>query len=142
MPMQIIASEGVFGPAAEQVVFAQLTELLLELNGLSGHPFMTPNIIGEVTVIPKDRTFSGGKATDIVVFELKVPGIVLPTRELQLAWIERATQIIVEAAAGKVTKERVWGNVVHAVDGLWGIGGHAYSNDELAAALSGQTAAD
>lgn len=140
MPMQIIASEGVFTLSASQEVFARLTDLLLELNDLSGSEFMSRNVIGEVTIIPKNCTFSGGEPTDIVIFELKVPSIVLPTRESQLAWIERATDIIIEAAAGKVGKDRVWGNVVHAIDGLWGINGHAYTNQELGAVLTGQTA--
>jgi len=90
-----------------------------------------------VTVVPKGRTFSGGKPTEIVIFELKVPSIVLPGRDGQRAWIARSTDIIVEAAAGKLDKDRVWGNVVHAVDGLWGINGRAYGNDELGAVLAG-----
>lgn len=140
MPLRIIASEGVLTPSAEQDVFAQLTDLLLELNDLSGNNFMTANVIGEVTIIPKGRTFSGGQPAEIVIFELKVPSIVLPTRDSQRAWIERGTEIIFEAAAGKVQRDRVWGNVVHAVDGLWGINGHAYANAELGAVLGGQTA--
>ena len=140
MPVQVIATEGVFTASAEQEVFAKLTDLLLELNGLSRNKFMAPNIIGEVTTIPKGRTFSGGKPTTIVIFELKVPSIVLPNRDLQLAWIERGTAIILEAASGKISKDRIWGNVVHAIDGLWGINGHAYTNTELGAVLSGQTA--
>jgi len=140
MPMEIIATEGVFTPTAAQEVFAKLTDLLLELNGLSENEFMAPNIIGEMTIVPKGRTFSGGKATEIAIFELKVPAIVLPTREAQLAWIERGTRIILEAAAGKLDRDRVWGNVVHAVDGLWGINAHAYTNEELGAVLSGRAA--
>lgn len=140
MPVQVIATEGVLTASAEQEVFAKLTDLLLELNGLSGSTFMAPNVIGEVTIVPKGRTFSGGKPTAMVIFELKVPSIVLPTRDLQLAWIERGTAIILEAAFGKISKDRIWGNVIHAIDGLWGINGHAYTNTELGAVLSGQTA--
>ncbi len=139
MPIQVIATEGVLTESAEQEVFAKLTELLLELNGLSGNKFMTPNVIGEVTLVPKGRTFSGGKPMALVIFELKVLSMVLPNRDLQRAWIDRGTTIILEAAAGKVTKDRIWGNVVHAVDGLWGINGHAYTNTELGAVLSGQS---
>lgn len=138
MPIQVIATEGVLTESAEQEVFAKLTDLLLELNGLTGNKFMTPNVIGEVTLVPKGRTFSGGKPTAIVIFELKVPSTVLPNRDLQRAWISRGTAIILKAASGKVSKDRIWGNVVHAVDGLWGINGHAYTNAELGAVLSGQ----
>ena len=48
---------------------------------------MTPNVIGEVTIVPKGRTFSGGRPTDIAVFELKVPSFVLSTQALKDAWI-------------------------------------------------------
>lgn len=140
MPIQVIASEGVLSASAEQEIFTKLTDLLLELNGLSKSTFIKPNIIGEITIIPKGRTFSGGKPTAIVIFELKVPSIVLPTRDLQLAWIQRATEIVLEAASGTISKDRIWGNVTYAVDGLWGINGHAYTNSELGAVLAGQAA--
>ena len=77
MPIQIIVPEGVLTPSAEADAFRKLTELLLRLHGLTGNTFMTPNVIGEVTVAPKGRTFSGGKPTEIAIFELKVPSFVL-----------------------------------------------------------------
>jgi hypothetical protein len=136
MPLQVITTEGVLDDAQQQAVFAQLTDLLLELNDLTGHPVMTPNVIGEVTVLPKGRTYAGGQLSEIVIFELKVPAIVLPTRDSQLAWVKRGTEIIVKAAAGKITSDKVWGNVSHAVDGTWAINGHAYTNDELVSVLA------
>jgi hypothetical protein len=32
--------------------------------------------------------------------------------------------------------EETWVNILHAVDGAWGIGGRAWTNDELLAAAS------
>ena len=87
MPIQIIVPEGALTPVAEAETFRKLTELLLRLHGLTGNRFMTPNVIGEVTVVPRGRTFSGGEPADIAVFELKVPSFVLPTQELKDAWI-------------------------------------------------------
>lgn len=137
MPLQLIASEGTFNATAEKAVFKELTALLLELNGLTGNAFMTPNVIGEITIVPADRTFSGGSPAPIVILELKVPSIVLPTRELQLDWIAKATDILVEHSSSQISKKQVWANVTHAIDGLWGIAGHAYTNEELGQALSG-----
>ena len=114
----------------------QLTELLLRLHGLTGNRFMTPNVIGEVTVVPKGRTFSGGKPADIAVFELKVPSFVLPTRELKDAWISEGTAIIEEAAQGRIKRENIFANVSYAVEGAWGIGGKAFSNAELGSAVA------
>jgi hypothetical protein len=134
MPIQIIVPEGALTPAAEAEAFRKLT--LLRLHGLTGNRFMTPNVIGEVTVVPKGRTFSGGEAADIAVFELKVPSFVLPTQELKDAWISEGTMIIEEAARGRIKREHIFANVNYAVEGAWGIGGKAYSNAELGSAVS------
>jgi hypothetical protein len=141
MPIQIIVPEGALTPAGEAEAFRKLTDLLLRLHGLSGNRFMTPNVIGEVTVAPKGRTFSGGTPTDIAIFELKVPSFVLPTQELKQAWIAEGTAIIEEAAAGRIKREHIFGNVTYAVEGAWGIGGKAYDNAGLGQAVAAQSAA-
>src|SRR6266496_162132 len=104
MPIQIIVPEGTLSAEAQAEAFRKLTELLLRLHGLTGNRFMTPNVIGEVTVVPKGRTFSGGKPTDIAVFELKVPSFVLPTQELKDAWIAEGTAIVEQAAAAQINR--------------------------------------
>jgi hypothetical protein len=52
MPIQIIVPEGTLSGEAQAEAFRRLTELLLRLHGLTGNKFMTPNVIGEVTVVP------------------------------------------------------------------------------------------
>src|SRR5437868_8198296 len=141
MPIQIIVPEGALTPAAQAEAFGKLTELLLRLHGLSGNRFMTPNLIGEVTVVPKGRTYSGGKPTDIAVFELKVPSFVLPTQELKEAWISEGTAIIEQAARGRSKREHIYSSVSYAVEGAWGIGGTAYSNSDLGSAVAADVAA-
>jgi hypothetical protein len=141
MPIQVIVPEGVLTPGAEVEAFRKLTDLLLRLHGLTGNRFMTPNVIGEVTVVPRGRTFSGGKPTDIAVFELKVPSFVLPTQALKDAWIAEGTAIIEEATAGRVKREHIFANVSYAVDGAWGIGGVAYNNVDLGSAVAAEAAA-
>ncbi|MET3896936.1 hypothetical protein ABIB57_000860 [Devosia sp. UYZn731] len=42
------------------------------------------------------------------------------------------TDIIVAASGNATPKEHVWVQIVEAPDGGWGIGGHAYLNDEIA----------
>jgi hypothetical protein len=141
MPIQIIVPEGALTPATEAEAFRRLTDLLLRLHGLTGNRFMTPNVIGEVTVLPKGRTFSGGKPTDIAVFELKVPSFVLPTQELKDAWISEGTAIIEQAAGGRIKREHIFASVTYAVEGAWGIGGKAYSNADLGSAVAAEAAA-
>ena len=92
-------------------------------------------------MVPKGRTFSGGKPTDIAVFELKVPSFVLPTQELKDAWVADGTAIIEQAAAGRIKREHIFASVTYAVEGAWGIGGKAFSNADLSSAVAAQTAA-
>jgi phenylpyruvate tautomerase PptA (4-oxalocrotonate tautomerase family) len=136
MPIQIIVPEGALTPAAEADAFRKLTELLLRLHGLTGNRFMKPHVIGEVTVVPKGRTFSAGKPVDVAIFELKVPSFVLPTQELKDAWISEGTDILEEAAAGRIKREHIYANVSYAVEGAWGIGGKAFSNEALGSAIA------
>ena len=96
MPIQIIVPEGVLTAEAEAEAFRKLTELLLRLHGLTGNKFMTPNVIGEVTVVPKGRTFSGGKrtVTDGPFAEAKelVAGfwlIQVKSKEEAIEWVKR-----------------------------------------------------
>ena len=140
MPIQIIVPEGALSATAEAEAFRKLTDLLLRLHGLTGNKFLTPNVVGEVTVASKGRTFSGGKPADIAIFELKVPSFVLPTQELKDAWILEGTAIIEEATAGRIKRENIYANVSYAVDGGWGIGGKAYSNSELGSAVASAAA--
>ncbi len=139
MPIQIIATEGVLPVAKEQEVFAALSDCFLRSHGLIGNAFMTPNVIGEITIVAKGRTFSGGKPSEIVIVELKAPSFAFATSEQKQGFITEATDIVVKATGGKHPKDRIYINMVYAVDGMWGIAGKAYSNAQLGDAISGKT---
>lgn len=57
-------------------------------------------------------TVSGLNGTPVVFIEWKVPSFAFAARE--------------------IPKEQIWCNVLHAVDGAWGIAGQALTNQELA----------
>jgi hypothetical protein len=136
MPINLIVSEGVLTAEAEKVAFKNLTDLLLKLHGLSGNGFMTPNVIGEVAVIPKGRSYAGGEQSEIAIVELKVPAVVLPTKELKDAWVSQGTAIIEDAAQGRLPRHRIFFNVTYAVEGTWGIAGEAFDHPALGAAIA------
>ena len=136
MPITVQATAGVLTTPAQQELFAQLTDLFLELHGLSGNGFMTPNVIGEVSEIPPGRSFAGGKPAAIVIVELKVPAFALASPGQKEAFITRATDLVHRASGGRQPRERIWVNMVYTVDGLWGIGGRAYTNEQLTAAVA------
>jgi hypothetical protein len=58
-------------------------------------------------------------------------------REVQLGYIDEATTIIHEMSGGRHPKDRIWVNVVHAVEGTWGIAGHAMTSEQLGQAIAG-----
>jgi phenylpyruvate tautomerase PptA (4-oxalocrotonate tautomerase family) len=69
-----------------------------------------------------------------------VPAITFPDDAVKQAFVGAVTDIIDRLKAGSHPRERTFVNVTYAVDGTWGIGGKAYSNAELGAAISGSPA--
>lgn len=136
MPLTLTYSEGVIPEAAVPQVVSKLTDSMLKWHGLTGNKVMTPTVTGQVHVMPKGTTFTGGKELAGAWVEWKTPSFAFSTREIQLGHIEDATNIIYEAAGGKLPKNQIWVNVVHAVDGAWGIAGKAMTNAELGVAIS------
>ena len=51
-------------------------------------------------------------------------------------YFEEATNIIHEMSGGKQPKDRIFINVVHAVDGAWNFNGKAMTNSEIGALVS------
>lgn len=137
MPITVYATEGVLpSEAIEQQVFAELTASFLKQHKLTGNKFLTPNVIGEVTTIPKGKSFSGGKPNNIVIVELKVPSFALASPKQKQGFVAEATEIVANATGGRHPKERIFVNMVYAIDGLWGIAGKAYTNADLTDAVS------
>jgi hypothetical protein len=141
MPINVLATDGIFSAAAEQNMFAELTASFLGHHDLAGNAFLTPNVIGEFNTVPKGRSFAGGASNDIVVVELKVPSFALASPAQKAGFITDATEIVFKAAEGRHPRERILVNMVYAVDGLWGIAGKAYTNAELGEAVSRASAA-
>jgi len=109
---------------------------MLNWHGLIGNKVMKPTVTGQVNVLPKGRTFTGGKELAGAWVEWKTPSFAFSTIEIQVGHINDATNIVYEAAGGNLPKNQIWVNVVHAVDGAWGIAGKALTNAELSAAVS------
>ncbi|MFZ2451651.1 MAG: 4-oxalocrotonate tautomerase [Methylovulum miyakonense] len=136
MPLTLTFTEGALPEGAEKQIVAKLTDSMLKWHGLVDNTVMTPTITAQVHVIPKGRTFTGGQELSGAWVEWKAPSFAFSTREIQIGHIEEATNIVHEASGGNLPKNQIWVNVVHAVDGAWGIGGLAMTNAELGEAIS------
>lgn len=136
MPLTLTLTEGVLPKGTEKATFARLSDAMLKWHGLTGNKVMTPNVVGSIHVLLKEDTFSGSKEAPVVFIEWKVPSFAFATREVQLGYIADTTNIVHEASGGRQPKENIWVNVVHAVDGAWGIAGNAMTNAQLGEAVT------
>jgi hypothetical protein len=136
MPLTLTATEGVFPQGTEKQVFQQLCAAMLKWHGLTGNRAMTPNVMGSINILPKEFTYAGLQENTVVFIEWKVPGIAFNTPAILQGYVEEATRIAAEASRGKQPVERIWVNVLHAVDGAWGIAGRALTNQQLSEVVS------
>lgn len=133
MPLTLTLTEGVLPEGQEKVAFARLSDAMLKWHGLTGNPAVAPNIVGSINLLPMEHTYAGSKEASVAFIEWTVPAFAFASRDIQVGYIEEATSIIHSMSGEKQPKERIWVNVVHAVDGAWGIGGVALTNAQLAA---------
>ncbi len=135
MPISVQVTQGLLTPQGEHKVLPLISEALLHAHGLSGNAFMTPNVIGHLTVSAPSESYVGGKPQSLAVIEVKVPALTFPNAQIRQAFISDVTEIIEQHKADSHPRERTFVNVTYAVDGTWGIGGKAYTNEELGAAI-------
>jgi phenylpyruvate tautomerase PptA (4-oxalocrotonate tautomerase family) len=140
MPITLTMPEGLLSSEEQTRAFDELTAALLEVSGLTGNAFMTPNVIGSINVLPKDHVRAAGQPVAAAFVELKLPEIALATPEAKQAFIEKATDIVEKAAGGRLKREHIWSNIIYAPDGAWGIAGRSYSNADLIGAITGTSA--
>jgi len=140
MPITVTATQNVFTSDAEKNVVPKLSALMLKLHGLSGNELMTPVVIGSLNVVSPQHIFSGGHPVAAVFIEWKVPSFGFASQDILNEYVKEATAIVVELSKGKITKKNVFVNVLHAVDGSWGVNGKAYTNAELGAAVEANVA--
>jgi hypothetical protein len=136
MPLTLTVSEGVLPSGKEKQVFKGLCDLMLKWHGILGNKVMTPNVVGSIHVIPEKYTFSGGDNKKVAFIEWKVPSFVFASTEIQQGYCSEATALLLDAAGGSIAQDSIWINVIHAVDGAWGIGGSALNNAQLKDAIS------
>jgi hypothetical protein len=135
MPLTLTLTEDALPKGAERTTFKKLCEAMLNAHGLQGNKALTPNVIGSIHIVPREHVFAGLAESDVALIEWKVPSFAFADRHVQKTYIAEATKIVQDASQGKIPKERIWVNVVHAVDGTWGIAGEALTNEELGAAI-------
>ena len=136
MPITVTAPRGVLTATGSRQILPQLTAALLEASGLTGNSFFTSIVGGTVHLLAPEDVYAGGTNRPVVMVELKLPDIGLPTPEARAAFITAATDIVDALTAPGHDRNDTWVNILNAPDGGWGLGGHAYTGEALIAAAT------
>jgi hypothetical protein len=136
MPITLTLTQGAIPDAAVPQAVQGITDAFLVAHSLSGNKVMTPNVTTHVHMMAKGSSYAGGKPVDAAWIEAKVPSFALADRDVQQRFFSEATQILHDLSGGSLSKDRIWSNCVHAVDGTWNLDGAPLTNAELGAALA------
>ena len=136
MPLTLTLTEGVLPKGEEKLAYRRLAEAMLKWHGLSGNDVMTRNVVGSIHLMARDQTFTGTDETPVAFIEWKVPAIAFTDRHIQQGYFREATDIIHEMSGGRQPRDRIFINVVHAVDGAWNFDGAAMTNAEIGVELA------
>lgn len=131
MAIDIVASAGVFDERAEPLFMRRLYDALLE--AIDGTEDVRAAAVMGVAlhVLPAARVTMGGRIASSVRIGVVLPAIALASFRRRRRFIAAATAVVAELSTDPTVASRVVVRIVHAVDGGWGIGGHAFTNDEI-----------
>ncbi len=129
--LDIVASAGVFDERAEPIVMRRVHDALLEAIDGTDDPRAAGAVGVALHVLPAARVMMGGAIVSSVRIDVVLPGIALASFRRRRRFIAAATAAVAELSSDPSIAVRVLVRIVHAVDGGWGIGGHAFTNDEI-----------
>jgi phenylpyruvate tautomerase PptA (4-oxalocrotonate tautomerase family) len=139
MPMiDVYALEGTFADKHQLAV--DLARTLMEIEQVPNIPMFRQNTAAFVHELPADG-FSNVDGDSAHVRVQVLTNASALDRDKQLAVVGQFTQIIVTSAGDSSLADRTWVLLTEAVEGGWGLAGHAHTNAELVAAARAQIAA-
>jgi phenylpyruvate tautomerase PptA (4-oxalocrotonate tautomerase family) len=138
MPMiDIYATSGTFKDKKKLAIDAATT--LKTIEGVPDIPMFRKNTAAFVHELPAGSLSNvDGDENYVRVQVLTNKGAL--DRKKQLAVVEKLTNLVAEAAHDETLKERTWVLLTEALEGGWGLWGHAHTNEELVAAARNEIA--
>ncbi len=138
MPMiDVYAAAGTFTDTHRLAV--DLATAVMTIEQVPDIPMFRRNTAAFVHELPAESLSNvDGDSTYVRVQVLTNTGAL--DRDKQLAVVEQLTHIVADAAGDPSLVERTWVLLTEAVQGGWGLAGHANTNDELVAAARAQIA--
>jgi phenylpyruvate tautomerase PptA (4-oxalocrotonate tautomerase family) len=138
MPMiDIYAASGTFKNKKKLAKDAATT--LKNIEGVPDIPMFRKNTAAFIHEVPAGALSNlDGDENYIRVQVLTNKGAL--DRDKQLAVVEQLTNLVAEAAGDESLKKQTWVLLTEAVDGGWGLWGHAHTNEELVTAARSEIA--
>jgi phenylpyruvate tautomerase PptA (4-oxalocrotonate tautomerase family) len=136
MPLAVTAPHGVLTASGRQQIIPLLSKAAIEISGATGNDFFTPMVGGHVQIVEPGDVYAGGAARPVVVVRFDLPNVGLGSVEQRAAFIKAATDIVQQCAVPWHDPADTWVNIFNAPDGGWGIGGRAYTGDDLIAEIT------
>jgi phenylpyruvate tautomerase PptA (4-oxalocrotonate tautomerase family) len=138
MPMiDVYATAGTFADAHK--LAADLAATLMTIEQVPDIPMFRQNTAGFVHELPAGHLSNVDGDTNYVRVQVLTNAGALD-RDKQLAVVERFTDIVAAAAGDPSLVSRTWVLLTEAVEGGWGLAGHANTNADLVAAARAQIA--
>jgi phenylpyruvate tautomerase PptA (4-oxalocrotonate tautomerase family) len=138
MPMiDVYATSGTFKDP--KALARDLAETLMKIEQVPNIPMFRKNTAGFIHELPKGALSNvDGDGNYVRVQVLTNAGAL--NREKQLAVVRQFTDLVKAAAGDPSLEARTWVLLTEAVEGGWGLAGHANTNAELVAAARAQIA--
>ena len=138
MPMiDVYATTGSF--ADKHALAQRLAETLMRIEQVPDIPLFRQNTAAFIHELPAgDLSNVDGDSSYVRVQVLTNAGAL--DRGKQLAVVAQFTELIAAAAGDDTLTERTWVLLTEAIEGGWGLAGHANTNEELVTAARAQIA--
>jgi phenylpyruvate tautomerase PptA (4-oxalocrotonate tautomerase family) len=138
MPMiDVYAATGTF--ADPHQLAADLARTLMTIEGVPDIPMFRQNTAGFVHEMDGPAISNVDDDSGYVRVQVLTNAGALD-RDKQLAVVSQFTELVAAAAEDPTLSDRTWVLLTEAVEGGWGLSGHANTNEELVAAARAQIA--
>jgi phenylpyruvate tautomerase PptA (4-oxalocrotonate tautomerase family) len=138
MPMiDVYAATGTFRDPHQ--LASDLARTLMTIEGVPDIPMFRQNTVGFVHEMDGPAISNvDGDSSYVRVQVLTNAGAL--DRDKQLAVVSQFTELVAAAADDPALSDRTWVLLTEAIEGGWGLSGHANTNEELVAAARAQIA--
>jgi phenylpyruvate tautomerase PptA (4-oxalocrotonate tautomerase family) len=135
--IDVYATAGTF-PEPHQLA-ADLARTLMVIEGVPDIPMFRQNTAAFIHDLPDGALSNVEGDTSYVRVQVLTNAGALD-RDKQLAVVKQFTELVAKASGHPSRMDRTWVLITEAVDGGWGLWGHAHTNAELVQAARAQIA--